>query len=952
MGGVKLKFIGDKRGRIPFVALGVVLMIGSVITSGIITNLEKEYSKEISIPLEGESVKYLIKCAEADIGRALNYAFMQALEIIGENPVTKSNLDTYPAAREYADGDGDGYPEIAASSGGNDDRTIDTLAEAIEFNKNWARNIARVKLNNYLNANFRHNIYNNGRYAVNIKEEIKDWRDIKIDELQMELERNIPDFLEELVTGYSNPIYSTYWKASVELSIEITDLSSSESWEMIINPSTLITSRTPFLFEIAKTYEEAITGGILDNALQSMVTIISEIYTEARSLLQYAGTFDIQNIVHNLWLQYVTNAANTAIEYIIFNSVDPMTLVTLVLHAKDLTATKSPTQEEIQQILQQGASFLIDASKDVLNTLKESERENAEAIINSPPIEDRHVVNLSIASIAEDILYNVTYTYYYHNQNGNILLENKFKGYRHKDKEDYVLGNHKRKAFNRYLDKDKINQSVIEEIEKEIKGVYSVGFRTMVDRSLESSGYEHNWSPGLHDELVKTEKWEKIKQECMDKELKEDEIIPFLPYEETWDVEWQREEKWEICDEWNATANKCEGSHIEIHIFKERYRIKFTVIPTFCPTDVDNIFYPQTIFGTPPHINERIDDNLNAVLVDYSGHFIRKRESVLNSRTDETDDNEIYEAYDGKVNYNVDWLDGKDGEVVVALKNVIERIKEDKNIYGNIYRKYKSLSTLEDIHSMIDALLENFTKRESYYENTGYYSTVNGYKSTGAKVVAEMRIWFVKKIRERIEKFLLQLSDIRKQIDKELDKYAKGNFRYDDYEDIKQNYGSLSNLGSIHFGTTMKLANKRWNEKIALAIDQVPDYLDKDQSEQEEKWYFNIKNICLFWPTGLPILPTPVTPWVVTINCWYIEINGSFESFKILDTNDETNPSALLGHSEMVYVREDELVVDPTKSDIVIGVTEPIKFNFKTLNIGIIPAGKLPFGDLEPIEEG
>ena len=54
----------------------------------------------------------------------------------------------------------------------------------------------------------------------------------------------------------------------------------------------------------------------------------------------------------------------------------------------------------------------------------------------------------------------------------------------------------------------------------------------------------------------------------------------------------------------------------------------------------------------------------------------------------------------------------------------------------------------------------------------------------------------------------------------------------------------------------------------------------------------------------------------------------------------------------MVYVREDIRVIDKICTGERIGVTEPIKFNFKTLNIGIIPAGKLPFGDLEPIEEG
>jgi hypothetical protein len=290
---------------------------------------------------------------------------------------------------------------------------------------------------------------------------------------------------------------------------------------------------------------------------------------------------------------------------------------------------------------------------------------------------------------------------------------------------------------------------------------------------------------------------------------------------------------------------------------------------------------------------------------------------------------------------------------MTALKNITEMIESHNETYGNVSDNYRNFNDLDDIRSEIQALLDAFDALSPQYKNTEYYKDGPVYLSAGAKVIAEMRLWYVQKIRAAIADGFNQVDELESKINDELDRdeNAGGALSYNDYEQIQGSFGELSNVGSIHFGTSMDLEGD-WSEKIALAVNQEPDYLDKDEAKETEKWTFNLKNHCIFWPTGLPLLPTPITPWVISLNCWYIEINGSYETFKLLDTSDETNPSSLFGHSEQIYVREKLVVEDSSQGGKVIGKTDPISFEFMTLNIGIIPPGKLPFSDYgeNPIE--
>lgn len=242
------------------------------------------------------------------------------------------------------------------------------------------------------------------------------------------------------------------------------------------------------------------------------------------------------------------------------------------------------------------------------------------------------------------------------------------------------------------------------------------------------------------------------------------------------------------------------------------------------------------------------------------------------------------------------------------------------------------------------------------------------YKSAGAEVILKMREWFVKRIEEALSQS--KKNEIEDEINNRLKDY-NANFDYNSYENNKKKYeGSVSQIGAIQFGQKMNLKGD-WMESISLAISATPDYFkaagenflggkkNYNDIAKEENWQFNVKNICLFGPTGLPILPpTPLTPWIVTINSWYIHVDGHWGEFKVLDGNDETIADSLFGHKAAMYCRYESFIYDDVchpslpSEDKRIGRCERLNFGFSTMSLGIVPPGKLPIGDLWPVGSG
>ena len=300
----------------------------------------------------------------------------------------------------------------------------------------------------------------------------------------------------------------------------------------------------------------------------------------------------------------------------------------------------------------------------------------------------------------------------------------------------------------------------------------------------------------------------------------------------------------------------------------------------------------------------------------------------------------------------MDWLRGINGEVATALKEILNEMKKIKVNVKDI----KNKNTSQIIDESITQLLQKIGENKSKYIDEERYMENGKYKSCGARVVAKMREWYVNEVENAVRN---ARDKMKNEIDKELTNKFDNNkdveIKVNDIKAAKNKMKGINanNLPAIQFGLTMPLINYslNWNEEIGFSINQEPDYFKP--SKDTDSYKFLEKNKCLFGPTGLPILPTPVTPWVITINAWYIEIQGSFSRFEIIDTIGEMNPDMLFGESDQAYVREGLPggigipVKDPcTNCTERIGDTTPISFVLKTGNIAIVPPSFV--GDINP----
>lgn len=979
-----MEFIEDRRGRVPFAVLGVFLLVGSAVTSGIITGLEREHAREIPITLKAESVNYLIKYAEADISRALTYSCLEALKKVGESPVTYSNLSS-EAAKDYSDENGDGRPDedIVGENG-----IVDTFDESVKFNKNWARNMVRVNFNRYLNATFTHNIYQDNDYAINVFDPenngaIDDWRDIEFDDIEMELERAV--YVKSLVSEDKN-VYPAYWKASVKnLEIEICNLSSGENFLHSINVSCLIPSRLPLLMELTETYHSSING---ISPLMGLVTVIGEGCTEVRALLQYAGKYNwISNIVDDRWIQYLTNVGLIAIQYSVFNSVDPMELVHLALNINDLISKSNITdadryvsnnaEDEIKNKILGTLSLPIDYREYRFRTFGNGTDKKAEkelgSIIGSQHMEKGYA---SVYNLSRDILNETSVTYYYFNESANpkMLLEDRWMGYSftrngyryhlstgHGDTGNAAL----QKIFvKKYL--PKTNSTILQKISDEIRKEYSVGFTTYMNKTKINESYSNSFL-GEWKGPVSCGKWNLVRSVPEGNILLDGELPLSVPrYKETWKLEWERKEIWEhkechIEHIGNDTMEACSWIPYNItHYYTEE--VNFSLIISDYPEHVQDIFCHKKVFGNPPHKRHE-DDNMEFLLRKYVNNYFTNWRDYY---TDTSKDAGIGEnmtfphirwennVADGdETGYDkIKWVTD---ECVAALYNITKMIKEDSNKYGNISDHFNNTAVnLSLIDMERDLVVKEFEDNRGRYLDEGYYMEGGEYKSVAAKVILEIRKWFLDEIEKKLNASYAGVA--REEIDEQLRSYSAGAFKsYQDYEDAIDEYkNSISQLTDIQFGNQMKL-KKGWEENVTLTISTDPDYFDfNNPPSREEDWRFDVKNICLFGPTGLPLLPTPVTPWIVTINSWYIHVDGHWDTFKVIDSSDETHPDPLFGHIGQTYTRERKIVFDTVcypEDSPEIGQCRRLNFEFDTMSLAIVPSGRLPIGDLDGIVE-
>ena len=83
---------------------------------------------------------------------------------------------------------------------------------------------------------------------------------------------------------------------------------------------------------------------------------------------------------------------------------------------------------------------------------------------------------------------------------------------------------------------------------------------------------------------------------------------------------------------------------------------------------------------------------------------------------------------------------------------------------------------------------------------------------------------------------------------------------------------------------------------------------------------------------------------------WEYDVKGEYKSFEIIDNNNECLFNPYFGHDAQVYVRENNMVVHPTKLDkdgdlIYIGYNQPIDFKISGYAATIVGPNPKGVGD-------
>lgn len=278
----------DDNARVPFAVIGVLMIIVSTVTATYLLQMESAgVSNAIADEREGE-LNDALACSRADIDNALNVACIYAEEEVGENPIVN----------------------ISAGYGGSPD----------EANLMRLKSMASRNLSQYLSANYRDGfVY--GDYVVDASLD----GDVAVEPVVMNMTRTVFHPILQCKNKYP-----AYYVASAPVRLRITRPGSTLDYTETYMARSLVTSRYPLLKGLTDEYEARLNG----TAMLTDVTAASFAYTWARGYCQYYSG-EPANIVDNDDLSLIANAASLLEQGCVYNSVDPVSLASLVKHTYD-----------------------------------------------------------------------------------------------------------------------------------------------------------------------------------------------------------------------------------------------------------------------------------------------------------------------------------------------------------------------------------------------------------------------------------------------------------------------------------------------------------------------------------------------------------------------------------------------------------------------------------------
>ena len=403
-------------------------------------------------------------------------------------------------------------------------------------------------------------------------------------------------------------------------------------------------------------------------------------------------------------------------------------------------------------------------------------------------------------------------------------------------------------------------------------------------------------------------------------------------YKELYNIELARIHNWskKINDEWY---------HYSTIDIKKEENVKFEIVLNYyskyknSKNDVKDILYENTIVN---------DLNLEDSLDNYKNNYYTPN---FNDLIISNSGNYFTEDIQGCV---ASWVESEAWDSLCWILEEIKKIKTDPTLNSKNYP-----NTFKLLELVKDDLLSKYNSSVNSLLDKSSYITNNMFFSTGKKSVFCIRDWYINKVETELNNVFSQIYNM---INEKINDASSGKgFNFDNIKETIEGEGMelLKNQFTIPFGFDMDLNRVKkgeieWNEKTRLAVDQFPEYLTPfEETEYEGKKIqtMGIKNTCILGPTGLPILPpTPVTPWIITINLWLIEVKGEYCEFKVIDTRDETNFNAFFGHNPQIYIRREEDIYNIFNS-LKVGRNTRLSYGFTTMSFGVVPSWGFMLGD-------
>jgi hypothetical protein len=134
------------------------------------------------------------------------------------------------------------------------------------------------------------------------------------------------------------------------------------------------------------------------------------------------------------------------------------------------------------------------------------------------------------------------------------------------------------------------------------------------------------------------------------------------------------------------------------------------------------------------------------------------------------------------------------------------------------------------------------------------------------------------------------------------------------------------------------------NNELQSKLDESSEKLTGKLAEKIEK---RLERSMKYVPCGLPVLPPN---WVCTVNVWEYDVKGKYESFEVIDNDNECIFNSYFGHDAQNYIRETDEVYHPTKRDesggyILLGYNQRLEFEFSGYAATIVGPGPKGVGD-------